>query len=1056
MINEESFTKRILLPNFGPQKLLQRILIPLAFTLLLLLSLSIVSIYWLQRQHLNEEVESLMKEVAQLFEMKQNAEADVLASKIYLLQLDKKLQNAYLAKDREALLRHAMPFFNAIKAQYQVTHFYFIELNKLCFLRVHHPQRYGDFIERLTLANAISQTQPSVGIELNQFGRLTLRVVYPWRINGELIGYIELAKEIKQITQTVKNIFQVELFFSINKSFIKHADWQEGLKMSGRTGNWGLLKDTVIIEQTLSDIPKQLKDALKSFSYEAQSLIFQSDNKQYYAGFLPLIDAGDRKLGEIIIVNDVSEQEAALQSLVHFLIFLCVVIACLLFGFFYFLLSRIESRLNKAHETMRINGKIKDQFLANTAHELRTPLNGMISIAESIIENYDTLSPQICSNIAMIAASGRRLAHLVNDISDFSKLLQHNIVLQLKAVNLGEMVEIVIMMVQPLKGKKTLQLINALDPNLPPAYADENRLQQILYNLISNAIKFTEYGQIEISAQRINDQLSICISDSGIGIPTDKLSHIFEAFEQVKGSTNRNGTGLGLALTKQLVNLHHGKIWAESIQGVGSEFTFTLPIAKEAKPSHRSFLSELLKKAKSADLSTTLPQSSKKDDASKTEQALSQKQFKILIVDDELEQIELLKNYLAIHNYVITQSSSGQEALALLEENAFQADLILLDSTMPNMTGYEICLKIREFFPATVLPILMLTAENQINDIVKALNIGANDYLTKPVSKEELLARIKIHLQLSQANRSIANLRQITDSQQIEKEHTRYIQELDKLNTAYERFVPKNFLSLLDKQSILDVELGDQVEKEMTILFSDIRNFTSLSENMTPPDNFKFINAYLSRMEPIIAQHNGFIDKYIGDAIMALFPNADDAVQAALGMLKRLTQYNLTRGRPGRPILKIGIGLNTGKLMLGTVGGQNRMEGTVISDAVNLASRVEDLTKIYNTTLLMTEQTYVKLSDPWAYQIRVIDAVIPKGKSEEVTVYEIFDADPPESLNLKYETRDDFELGFVLYHSKEAIDAKELFEKVLEKNEQDKAAQVYLKRCEHFYPKYNP
>jgi class 3 adenylate cyclase len=259
---------------------------------------------------------------------------------------------------------------------------------------------------------------------------------------------------------------------------------------------------------------------------------------------------------------------------------------------------------------------------------------------------------------------------------------------------------------------------------------------------------------------------------------------------------------------------------------------------------------------------------------------------------------------------------------------------------------------------------------------------------------------------------------------------------------------------LLDKHSILEVQLGDQVEKEMTILFSDIREFTSLSENMTPQDNFKFINAYLSRMEPIIAQHNGFIDKYIGDAIMALFPNANDAVQAALGMLNRLTQYNMTRGRPGRPIIKIGIGLNTGSLMLGTVGGENRMEGTVISDAVNLASRVEDLTKIYNTALLITEQTYLKLKDPWAYQIRVIDAVIPKGKSEEVTIYEIFDADFPESLNLKYETRDNFELGFVLYHSEEMKEAKVLFEKVLAINQHDKAAQVYLKRCEHF-PTYN-
>ncbi|HAI68304.1 MAG TPA: hypothetical protein DCM38_02580 [Gammaproteobacteria bacterium] len=1064
MINEESLTKRIPRKSFGAPKLLRGILIPLGLTLLILLTVSIVSIYWLQRLHLNEEVEVHLKEVEQLFQMKQDEEAKVLESQINLLQLNKNLQTAYLAKDREALLRHTLPFFNTIQAKYQVTHFYFIEVDKVCFLRVHNPPRYDDIIERFTLADAMRQDIPVSGIELGRFGTFTLRVVYPWRVNGELIGYIELGKEIEHITQALKKIIQVELFFTLNKSFLKRADWEEGLKMMDRTGNWALLQDAVIIDQTLSAIPKMLKESLERLSSYSQSehlaTIFHSADKQYYAGLVPLIDAGHRKLGEIIVFNDVSEQEAALQTLARLLISISVIIGSLLFGLFYFLIIRIESQLIKAHEAMVANEKIKDEFLANTSHELRTPLNGIIGIAESMIDGATgILSPQTCSNLAMIVASGRRLAYLVNDILDFSKLKQHEIVLQQKPVNLREMVETILMITQPLKGQKTLQLINAIDPNLPPANADEDRVQQILYNLIGNAIKFTACGRIEISAKIVDDDLRICVSDSGIGIPADKLERIFEAFEQAEGSTARNysGTGLGLAVTKQLVNLHHGKIWVESIQGVGSEFIFTLPIAEGESESiqHQStFLNYLSEKAIPSELSTSVlvnPQSSTASDFE------SKELFKILIVDDEPVNLQVLINHLSLQNYAITQASSGPEALALLQENAFKPDLILLDVMMPEMTGYEVCQKIREHFPATVLPILMLTAKNQTTDLVEGLNVGANDYLTKPISKQELLARIKTHLQLSQANRTeyhFAYIRHLTDSQELEKEHTRYIQELDELNTAYERFIPKKFLSLLDKHSILEVQLGDQVEKEMTILFSDIRNFTSLSENMTPPDNFKFINAYLSRMEPIIAQHNGFIDKYIGDAIMALFPNADDAVQAALGMLNRLTQYNMTRGRPGRPLLKIGIGLNTGSLMLGTVGGENRMEGTVISDAVNLASRVEDLTKIYNTALLITEQTYLKLTDPWAYQIRVIDAVIPKGKSEEVTIYEIFDADPPESLNLKYETRDNFELGFVLYHSEEVIEAKTLFEQVLAINQHDKAAQVYLKRCEHF-PTYN-
>jgi PAS domain S-box-containing protein len=310
---------------------------------------------------------------------------------------------------------------------------------------------------------------------------------------------------------------------------------------------------------------------------------------------------------------------------------------------------------------------------------------------------------------------------------------------------------------------------------------------------------------------------------------------------------------------------------------------------------------------------------------------------------------------------------------------------------------------------------------------------------------------------------AITTWQDITARKQAETERERFTKELQSFNKAYERFVPREFLSLLNKQSVVDIQLGEQIEKEMTILFSDIRGFTSLSEKMTPQQNFDFINAYLSQMEPIIAQHHGFIDKYIGDAIMALFPiSADDAVRGAIAMLKALRAYNALQKSPhsSRAIvgsknepIEIGIGLNTGPLMLGTVGGENRMDGTVISDAVNLASRVEGLTKIYHTPLLITEQCYLKLVDPLQYEIRVIDAVKVKGKSEVVTIYEIYDAQPNESIALKNQTRDDFELGFVLYHSEEVLDAKPLFEKVLQINKKDKAAQVYLQRCEHFFAK---
>ncbi|MEG3971560.1 AAA family ATPase [Microcoleus sp. T2B6] len=289
----------------------------------------------------------------------------------------------------------------------------------------------------------------------------------------------------------------------------------------------------------------------------------------------------------------------------------------------------------------------------------------------------------------------------------------------------------------------------------------------------------------------------------------------------------------------------------------------------------------------------------------------------------------------------------------------------------------------------------------------------------------------------------------ITERKKADTERIRFTAELFLLNQAYERFVPNQFLQFLDKSSIIDVELGDQVQLEMSVLFSDIRDFTTLSETMTPKENFRFINSYLSRMEPVINENNGFIDKYIGDAIMALFSGeANNAVKAGIAMLHCLVEYNQNRANFGCAPIQIGIGINTGTLMLGTVGGQNRMDGTVISDAVNLASRVESLTKNYGVSLLITQPTYSRLENPSQYAIRTLDTVKVKGKSELVTVYEVFDADPPEIKEGKLATLELFAEARAIYWERKFAEAARLFAECWRQNPGDAVAKIYWERCE--------
>jgi PAS domain S-box-containing protein len=272
-------------------------------------------------------------------------------------------------------------------------------------------------------------------------------------------------------------------------------------------------------------------------------------------------------------------------------------------------------------------------------------------------------------------------------------------------------------------------------------------------------------------------------------------------------------------------------------------------------------------------------------------------------------------------------------------------------------------------------------------------------------------------------------------------ERKRLEADIEKTISSYRKFVPHQMLNLLGKESITDVEVGDQVEKDLTILFSDIRDFTAMTEVFTPKESFNFINSYLGQMETIVSAHNGVIDKFIGDAIMAIFPeSAEDALNCSLSMLQQLDKFNEERKAYGHAPVNIGIGLNTGLCMLGTVGGFNRMQGTVIGDAVNISSRLESETKKYGVHLLIGENTYYGISDIGRHNIRFIDRVLVKGKSRPQSVYEVFDNDPVEVKKLKNETKLLFEEALAHYHYKKIDAAKAMLEKCIMINPGDNPA----------------
>lgn len=360
---------------------------------------------------------------------------------------------------------------------------------------------------------------------------------------------------------------------------------------------------------------------------------------------------------------------------------------------------------------------------------------------------------------------------------------------------------------------------------------------------------------------------------------------------------------------------------------------------------------------------------------------------KILVVDDELDLELLIRGRFRkqIHNkeFSFSFAHNGLEALEMLEKDA-DLHIILTDIRMPVMDGLALLESLRTL--NRLYRVVVISAFADMTNIRTAMNRGASDFVTKPIDFQDLEITlnntIKQYQEMEKAvSFSIDNARLYTDIMKL-NEH------LNLLNKSFQRFVPEDFLNLLQKKSIADVELGDNSEKTMSVLFTDIRNFTTRSETMTPKENFIFINSFLNVIAPIIRKHNGFIDKYIGDAIMALYPGSvDDTIRCALEMQRTLKEYN-SQHSDMEPI-NIGIGINTGLLMLGIVGENQRLGATVISDTVNVAARVESLTKEYSEKILITEETFKNLTAPEQFNIQMLGNTHIKGKSKEITIYKV-------------------------------------------------------------------
>lgn len=330
------------------------ILIPLFASILLLLIIFTLAIYRLQQKHINDDVQARLNNVSRYFNQFLASDARLIGETTHFVKDNPDIQNAWLAKDRNTLLTLTAPIFEKLHQDYRITHLYFIDVNQTCFLRVHNPPRFGDHITRFTLKSAAETVKPYWGIELGPYGTFTLRVVQPWFVNNTLTGFVEFGEEIDHIAPQLKSVVNVDLAFLIDKSLLNRDDWQEGLKMVGRTGDWDLMPNCVIADSTMPEVtPEFIKLAgLPHKEHQDHILTAKLDGSTFSAGFVKLSDAAGHEVGNILVIKNITKERTSLQMLLVTIATMSFLIASTLISFFYIHIAGIEKHIIETHVSL--------------------------------------------------------------------------------------------------------------------------------------------------------------------------------------------------------------------------------------------------------------------------------------------------------------------------------------------------------------------------------------------------------------------------------------------------------------------------------------------------------------------------------------------------------------------------------------------------------------------------------------------------------------------------------------------------------------------------------
>ncbi|KAM3099574.1 response regulator [Phormidesmis sp. 146-35] len=598
--------------------------------------------------------------------------------------------------------------------------------------------------------------------------------------------------------------------------------------------------------------------------------------------------------------------------------------------------SRLYQKTRQQAEQLLMLDRQKTEFFQNISHEFRTPLTLMVGPLESAVAQQQGLN---YDQATIALRNSRRLLRLVNQLLDLQRLDAGRMQPRFHPCDLVKFITQIVDSFRPYCEKKGLTLLTDLS-ECPPVYLDLEKFDKVLYNLLSNAMKFTAAGkQIQIVLKCDGTHCLLQVIDTGIGIRPDQIPFLFERFRQAEGSANRSyeGTGLGLALVKELVELHNGEISVQSTYGEGTTVAVRLEIGMNHLPIEQIVETQVEVQASRASVeladleiellndfepSTVEPA----DFPQKLENATLRQ---ILVVDDNTDLRAYVSGILRQQGYHVWTARNGAEGFEAAQTH--RPHLIVTDLMMPIVSGLDMICLIRDDETLKGTPIVLLTAKADEDTRIEGAERGADAYLSKPFNDRELLAEVRNLLALKENEQRVAQL-------------NTYLTE-----SVLKRFLPP---SLVQRAAKGELTLDLRPEPRMiTVLFSDIIGFTQLSNTLRSRRVAELLNEYLASMTRAVFDNGGTVDKFMGDAILAIFGAPEEltpneqvrrAIAAARQMYRSLDELNDRWQTQGISKVQFRCGIHQGTAVVGMFGGEERADYTAVGPSVNIASRIQE------------------------------------------------------------------------------------------------------------------